>query len=241
MSISGRFDVGRPCTALPTFDTRPAVWHHTQRSPRLSRSGTFSLVPSSKDRWVAVSADDQRLITECLRGETAAFGELVRRYQERLFHTVYRMVGNADDARDVAQEAFLSAYQSLDSFKGDSLFFTWLYRIAVNTAISLKRKQRVVLSIDAARHGEPLVEPSDPSEVNRPEYALEQAEQGHRVHRALSRLSPEHRAVLVMKDMEGQKYEDMADVLGVPIGTIRSRLHRARLELREILEHDEGM
>jgi len=187
-----------------------------------------------------VSADDQRLIADCLGGNASSFGELVRRYQERLFHTVYRMVDNAEDARDVVQEAFLSAYQSLDSFKGDSLFFTWLYRIAVNTAISLKRKQRVVLSIDATRNGEPLVEPTDPSEVNRPGHAIEQAEQGRRIQQALSRLSPEHRAVLVMKDMEGQKYEDIADVLGVPIGTIRSRLHRARLELREILEKEEA-
>lgn len=184
-------------------------------------------------------ADDQRLIAECLRGATSAFGELVRRHQERLFHSVYRMVDNAEDARDVVQEAFLSAYQSLDSFKGDSLFFTWLYRIAVNTAISMKRKQRVVLSIDGGRDGEPTVDPTDPSEESQPGHALEQAEQERRVQLALSRLSPEHRAVLVMKDMEGQKYEDMAEVLDVPIGTIRSRLHRARLELREILEQDE--
>src|SRR5436309_5098721 len=99
------------------------------------------------------------------------------------------MVGNAEDAQDVVQEAFLSAYQSLDSFKGDSLFFTWLYRIAVNTAISLKRKRRVVLSIDSTRNGEPLAEPSDESEGNRPGHALERAEQEGRVQRALSRLS----------------------------------------------------
>ncbi len=187
-----------------------------------------------------MSADDQRLIGECLNGDSAAFGVLVRRYQDRLFNTVYRMVGNAEDAYDVVQEAFLNAYQSLESFKGDSLFFTWLYRIAVNTAISLKRKQRAVVSIDAGRNGEPGIEPLDPSELNRPGHALEQAEQERRVQRALSRLSPEHRAVLVMKDMEGQKYETMAEILQVPIGTIRSRLHRARLELRELLEKDEG-
>jgi RNA polymerase sigma-70 factor (ECF subfamily) len=186
------------------------------------------------------TADDQRLIAASLREDAAAFGELVRRYQDRLFHTVYRLVDNAEDALDVVQEAFLSAYQSLSSFKGDSLFFTWLYRIAVNTAISMKRKRRVVLSIDAARHREDAqVEPADTSEESRPGHALEQAEQSRRVHEALSKLSPEHRAVLVMKDMEGQKYEDMADVLGVPIGTIRSRLHRARLELRAILEQNE--
>jgi RNA polymerase sigma-70 factor (ECF subfamily) len=187
-----------------------------------------------------VSSDDQRLITECLQGSTTAFGVLVRRYQDRLYHSVYRMVDNPDDALDVVQDAFLNAYQNLDSFKGDSLFFTWLYRIAVNTAISMKRKQRVLLSIDATRNGESAIDPLDPSELSRPGHSLEQAEQERRVHQALARLSPEHRAVLVMKDMEGQKYEAMAEVLGVPIGTIRSRLHRARLELRELLEKDEA-
>ena len=186
-----------------------------------------------------MSADDQRLIAECLQGNTAAFGVLVRCYQERLYNSVYRLVENAEDAQDVVQEAFLNAYQSLDGFKGDSLFFTWLYRIAVNTAISLKRKQRATVRIDMGRNGEPLIEPLDPSEESRPGHALEQAEQGRRIREALARLSAEHRAVLVMKDMEGQKYETMAEILQVPIGTIRSRLHRARLELREVLEKSE--
>jgi RNA polymerase sigma-70 factor, ECF subfamily len=186
-----------------------------------------------------VSADDHRLIAECLKGDSAAFGELVRRYQDRLFNTVYRLVDNAEDALDVVQDAFLNAYQALDSFKGDSLFFTWLYRIAVNTAISLKRKQRVVVSMDGGRDDGAVVEPADTSEFSRPEQALEQAEQERRIQKALNQLSPEHRAVLVLKDMEGQKYETMADILQVPIGTIRSRLHRARVELRDILSKDE--
>jgi RNA polymerase sigma-70 factor, ECF subfamily len=189
--------------------------------------------------WEDVSADDQRLIAACLDGDTAAFGILIRRYQDRLYNTVYRLLDNAEDAQDVVQEAFLHAYQSLDSFKGDSLFFTWLYRIAVNTAISFKRKRRVVLSIDGTRNGEATIDPLDPSETTRPGYALEQQEQELRIQRALNQLSPEHRAVLVMKDLEGQKYEVMAEALQVPIGTIRSRLHRARLELRELLEKDE--
>jgi RNA polymerase sigma-70 factor (ECF subfamily) len=147
-------------------------------------------------------------------------------------------VDNAEDALDVVQETFLNAYQALDGFKGDALFFTWLYRIAVNTAISLKRKQRVVLSYDAARNGEG-VEPQDESEYSQPGTNLERAEEERRIQEALNRLSPEHRAVLIMKDMEGQKYEMMAEILGVPIGTIRSRLHRARAELRELLEQAE--
>jgi RNA polymerase sigma-70 factor (ECF subfamily) len=185
-----------------------------------------------------VSADDHRLIAECLKGRTAAFGELVCRYQDRLYNTVYRLLDNAEDAQDVVQEAFLSAYQSLDSFKGDSQFYTWLYRIAFNTAISLKRKQRVVLSLHTAREGGE-VEPLDGSEFSQPEHALEKVEEERRIQHALNRLSPEHRAVLIMKDMEGQKYETLAEILQVPIGTIRSRLHRARLELRELLKKEE--
>jgi RNA polymerase sigma-70 factor (ECF subfamily) len=217
-----------PDLTLPTTRKRCYFWEPPAdcRRPRSGR--------------VIVSADDNRLINECLQGDTAAFGVLVRRYQERLYNTVYRLVGNAEDSYDVVQEAFLSAFQSLNGFKGDSLFFTWLYRIAVNTAISQKRKQRAVVSIDGGRRGEPGVEPADPSEMSRPDHALEQAEDGRRVQAALARLSPEHRAVLVMKDMEGQKYEIMAEVLQVPIGTIRSRLHRARLELRELLEKGEA-
>ena len=188
-----------------------------------------------------MSADDQHLIAECLAGDAAAFGVLVRRYQERLFNTVIRLVDNPQDAHDVVQEAFLNAYQSLDGFKGDSLFFTWLYRIAVNTAISMRRKQRVSISIDSGRNGEHQIEPPDLSEQSRPGHALEQAEQERRIQIALARLSPEHRAVLVMKDMEGQKYETMAEILQVPIGTIRSRLHRARLELRQLLEQDHAI
>ena len=187
-----------------------------------------------------MSADDHHLIAACLAGDAAAFGGLVRRYQERLFNTVIRLVDNPEDANDVVQEAFLNAYQSLDGFKGDSLFFTWLYRIAVNTAISLRRKQRAAISIDANRNGSQVIDPHDPSEQNRPGYAIEQAEQRRRVQHALNRLSPEHRMVLVMKDMEGQKYETMAEILQVPIGTIRSRLHRARLELRQLLEQEEA-
>lgn len=186
-----------------------------------------------------VNPDDHRLIADCLQGRTAAFGELVRRYQDRLYHCVYRLVDNAEDAQDIVQDAFLSAYQSLDRFKGDSQFFTWLYRIAFNTSISLKRKQRVALTLQTGRDRAGTSEPLDPSESSRPEYPLEKAEQERHIQQALNRLSLEHRTVLILKDMEGQKYETMAEILQVPIGTIRSRLHRARMELRELLQREE--
>ncbi|MBY0229417.1 MAG: sigma-70 family RNA polymerase sigma factor [Gemmataceae bacterium] len=164
---------------------------------------------------------------------------MVRRHQDRLFTSVLRLVDSTEDAQDVVQEAFLHAYQALESFKGDAQFFTWLYRIAMNAAISLRRKKKPVARI-VGPDGEPVVDPADESAGNRPSDALEQAEQGSTVRRALAKLSAEHRAVLVMKDMEELKYEEMAEALGVPVGTIRSRLHRARLELREILEREEA-
>ena len=179
-------------------------------------------------------SDDQKLIADCLKGNTAAYGELVSRYQDRLYNTVLRLV-QPEDARDVVQEAFLHAYQSLHSFKGNARFFTWLYRIAVNAAISARRKRRPVQRLQPAADRNGRVDPIDPSDANRPEFAMEMAEQEKRVHGALARLSVEHRSVLVLKDMDGMKYEEIAEVLQVPIGTIRSRLHRARLELREIL------
>src|SRR5919201_112291 len=138
----------------------------TKQSRPAAAGGFFPLPPRSEGG--TVSADDRRLIAECLEGRTAAFEELVRRYQDRLYNTVYRLVDNAEDAQDVVQDAFFSAYQSLGTFKGDSQFFTWLYRIAINTAISLKRKQRVAFTIRAGRSEEGGAEPPDLSEESRP-------------------------------------------------------------------------
>jgi len=182
-----------------------------------------------------VNIDDRRLIADCLLGRTAAFGELVRRYQDRLYHAIYRVVDNSEDAFDVVQESFLNAYQSLNSFKGDSEFFTWLYRIAFNAAISLKRKRKPALSLEWDQDNKAGLEPMDDSAYSSPAANLERSEDEAVLQAALNRLSTEHRVVLVLKDLEGQKYEDIAAILDVPIGTIRSRLHRARVELRDIL------
>lgn len=186
------------------------------------------------DSW-----DDRRLIADSLSGKSAAFGALVRRYQDRLFNTVYRLLDNAEDAQDVVQESFISAYQSLGSFKGDSLFFTWLYRIAMNAAISLKRKKRAAVSLDTGSKHDLVIDPLDQSQDNQPSDAIERREDEKRLQAGLNRLSPEHRAVIVLKDLEDMRYEDIAVALDVPIGTVRSRLHRARLELREMLEKDD--
>ncbi|HEY2785977.1 MAG TPA: sigma-70 family RNA polymerase sigma factor [Fimbriiglobus sp.] len=185
-----------------------------------------------------MNADDRRLITATLAGNTAAFGDLVRRHQDRLYNAVLRVVDHAEDAADVVQDAFVNAYQALGTFKGDSELYTWLYRIAYNLAISQMRKRRPVVSLDVARGSDPTADPIDHSADTRPGEALERREDEAGLFIALARLSPEHRDVLVMKDLDGQRYEEIAVVLDVPIGTVRSRLHRARLELRQILEPD---
>lgn len=183
--------------------------------------------------------DDRRLIADCLGGRRDAFGELVSRYQARLFNAALRLVNSPEDAADVVQDAFLSAYQALPSFKGDAEFFTWLYRIAFNTAISLKRKRRPAVSLENHTR-ETGLDPDDPSEYVRPSSSIERTEDERQLRDAIARLSPEHRDALVLKDLEGMKYEEIAEVLGVPIGTIRSRLHRARLELRGLLAGSEA-
>jgi RNA polymerase sigma-70 factor (ECF subfamily) len=182
-----------------------------------------------------VSDTDRQLIAECLGGQRDAFGILVSRYQARLYNAAIRLVDNAEDAADVVQDAFLNAYQSLHSFKGDAEFFTWLYRIAFNTAISLKRKRRAAVSLDAVGP-EGGIDPDDPSDYVKPGLALERTEEERQLQEAMVRLSHEHREVLVLKDIEGMQYDEIAEILKVPIGTIRSRLHRARLELRELLQ-----
>ncbi len=182
-----------------------------------------------------MSDEDRQLIAACLAGHRDAFGEIVSRYQSRLYGAVYRLLDHADDAADVTQDAFLNAYQSLHNFKGDSEFYTWLYRIAFNTAISFKRKKRATTSLDAGGP-EHRIDPSDPSEYVRPDVALQRSENETQLLDALNRLSSEHREVLVLKDLEGMKYEEMAEILMVPVGTIRSRLHRARMELRTLLQ-----
>jgi RNA polymerase sigma-70 factor (ECF subfamily) len=203
--------------------------------------GNFRANAPSNKWHGAVNDADRRAIAECLAGHTAAFEYLVRSYQDRLFNAILRVVDNPEDALDVVQDSFLNAYQSLSSFKGDSEFYTWLYRIAFNSAVSQRRKKKPTVSLEGGRNGEPIADPPDVSEVVNPSSALERNERLNALYKALNRLSFEHRAVLVMKDLDGLKYEEIADVMGVPIGTIRSRLHRARLELRCLLSEDQDI
>jgi len=179
--------------------------------------------------------DDQYLIAACRAGRTEAFGILVHRYQDRLYPTVLRLTGCAEDAHDLLQDAFLRAYEKLSGFQGESSFYTWVYRIAVNLALSDRRKRRrSAWRFLSVRQGEPVDPQDDPKQTD-PSLPLERAERDGQIQEALNSLAPDHRAVVVLKDLDGLRYEEIAATLGVPIGTVRSRLHRARCELRERL------
>ena len=178
-------------------------------------------------------SDDAQLIDETLAGNRAAFGQLVNRYQGRLYNTLLHVVGSREEAEDVCQEAFVQAFVKLESFGGRSAFYTWLYRIAFNLSVSRRRRKRAEVSIDQHRErtGD---EPRDVGEG--PADQLLREEQVRQVRRAIEMLSDEHRAILVLREMDGCGYETIAEILELPLGTVRSRLHRARLQLREQLQ-----
>jgi RNA polymerase sigma-70 factor (ECF subfamily) len=179
-----------------------------------------------------VSSDDKQLIRQCLAGRTEAFGELVVRYQDRLCNSLFRVLGSSDDARDAAQDAFVQAFQKLKTFRGNSAFYSWLFRIALNAAATQRRRTRQKpTSIESMRETSGQT-PADPHPEAAPSHSMERAE---RQKAALAALPAEFRIPLVLKEIDGLKYQEIAEIVGCPIGTVRSRIHRARVELRQRL------
>jgi RNA polymerase sigma-70 factor (ECF subfamily) len=183
--------------------------------------------------------DDLSLVRACRAGQTEAFGDLVRRYQDRLYPTVLRLVGSPEDAQDVLQDSFIRAFEKLDLFHGESSFYTWIYRITINVALSGQRKQqsqhRPRPGPADSRSGSSFGEPVDRSRESDPAIAVERLEREQAVEAALNSLGTDHRDVIILKDFEGKRYEEISELLDIPVGTVRSRLHRARCEVRDRL------
>ena len=177
-------------------------------------------------------SDDAKLIDQTLAGRPEAFGELVLKYQDRLFNTVLHVVGHVEDARDIVQEALVQAFIKLETFRRESEFYTWLYRIAFNTAVSHRRRRRSIVPTERARE---LANLERQAGENDPVEIFDRKEKCRQVRDAIARLGEDYRAVIVLREIDGCCYETIADVLDLPIGTVRSRLHRARLQLKEQL------
>lgn len=172
---------------------------------------------------------DQQIIDRVLSGDKSAFNLLVTRYQNRLAHAVAGYIRTSDVA-DVVQEAFIKAYRSLESFKGESSFYTWIYRIAINTAKNhLQAAGRRPPSSDIDVHDSEMELGFSPlKEEETPENLLLAAEMQKVVLDAIDALSPELKQVLILREIEGKSYDELAEMLEIPIGTVRSRLFRAR-------------
>lgn len=184
---------------------------------------------------------DAEWVKRVQSGETEAYEVLVRRHQNRIFGLLFRWLGDYDDAADAAQDVFLAAFRGIGNFRGEAAFGTWLYRIATNHAKNRRkqmaaRQQRTVPLETTDSHGEnpgpaaTLAAP-DPN----PAQALEQRERERWVQQALNSLDVDEALVILMKDFQGMSYDEMAQVLQVPRGTVKSRLHRARQALKEKL------
>jgi RNA polymerase sigma-70 factor (ECF subfamily) len=206
---------------------------HTATSPPATTPGADD--PASGDR---------ALVAKAKAGDRAAFATLLRRYERRVYSVASAMLRNPDDAKDVCQDAFWKAHNALASFDGDAQFFTWMYRITVNLSIDYLRKRRgEKVEFDDARGPDEAADPTgiSPRRLGMdPGRALEDRELGAQLERALATLTPAHRAVLVLREVEGLSYQEMADVVGCSIGTIMSRLFHARKKMQASLLAQRG-
>lgn len=172
--------------------------------------------------------DQENIIARARRGDADAFEQLVVAYRDQVFRLALRMCGSEADADEVAQEAFLSAWKALPNFRGESQFSTWLYQLSTHAAIDLMRREKRQIAADITE-----VSAADPAPS--PQQQAEQAEQREIVRDAILQLAPEQREVVVLRFMEELSYEEIGAVLKLPSGTVKSRLNRAKAQLKEIL------
>ncbi len=186
--------------------------------------------------------DDKELVQRCQNGDPKAFQIIVQKYQKKLFSIAYGIVHNREDALDIVQETFLKVHRYIASFQGNSSLYTWLYRIVVNLCIDFIRKDNRAATYDyndAVRHTPtPTQEANDIpfTHISDPIQALNDKELGEQIWKAMSALSVNHRTVIILREIEGMSYEEMAQTLQCSKGTIMSRLHHARANLRKCLE-----
>ena len=184
-----------------------------------------------------MSPDDRLLVERCQAGDLSAFEPLVEKYRQRVWRLAYNVLRDREEAWDVAQDAFIRAYQALPSFRGQSAFYTWLFRIVMNLAAD-RARQRAARgrAFGTERVPEEDWERLMADQSAAPDSSAAQTENRERIMRALDTLSEDHRTIIMLSDVEGLAYREIAEVLDVPIGTVMSRLHNARKRLRQALK-----
>lgn len=186
---------------------------------------------------------DQQLVERAQRGDKKAFELLVVKYQRKLARLLSRFIRDASEVEDVTQEAFIKAYRALPSFRGDSAFYTWLYRIGINTAknylVSLGRRAPTVTGVDS-EEAEGIEEGDQLRDLNTPENQMMSRQLAETVNHALQELPEELRTAITLREIDGMSYEEIAQIMNCPIGTVRSRIFRAREAIAEQLRPQLG-
>ena len=178
--------------------------------------------------------DDKHILAQARRGELDAFEELVRRYEKRVYAIALRSAGSPEDAADITQDVFLRAWRSIESFRGDSGFSTWLFRITMNICVDHARHRQTQPQTMALTNDEDEERPiHDPAPT--PEEHLDNSELGRELAAALDEVSEEHRRIVLLRDVSGMSYTEIAEILEISEGTVKSRLARARIALRKVL------
>ena len=186
--------------------------------------------------------DDRELAARACEGRERAFRELLTRYERPVFSLVFRMVRNRETAEDVAQEAFVKAFNAIHTYNPSYRFSNWIFKIANNLAIDRLRKREIdTISIDGAPHASSAEEEQrgrldipDPGET--PDTYAENRELGSRIEVAMGRLRPEYRTAVLLRHVEGHSYQEISDIMELPLGTVKTYIHRARGELKGLLE-----
>jgi len=184
--------------------------------------------------------EESRIVQKVLRGDVNAFEKLVLEYEKNVYNIALRMTGNSEDASDMTQEAFIKAYNSLQSFRGDSKFSVWIYRIATNVCLdflrSKSRRPTVSLSVEDNDGEDVQLDVADESQS--PELLLDRQMTRDSVRRGLETLSPEYRQILLLREIQGLSYDEISQALGLEVGTVKSRIFRARKKLCAFLLQD---
>jgi RNA polymerase sigma-70 factor (ECF subfamily) len=194
-------------------------------------------------RSLTLTHSDTSLIARCQKADVAAFNEIVARYKGKIYNYVYRMIGNAEDAEDVTQEVFVRMYTNIRSFRADASLSTWLFRIAGNLCVDSFRRNKktraLVHSLDAPVAGEEDEGVGATRDVpdlsNAPETLFSRKELGAQIQAALQKLPPKLRSAVILHDVEGLAYEEIASAENIPLGTVKSRIFNGRVALREHL------
>ncbi len=197
----------------------------------------------AESRPPLAAATDQEIVARARAGEEAAYRELIRRYERPIFSLLFRMVRDRELAEDLAQETFVKALNAIESYRPEFKFSSWIFKIANNAAIDhLRRRELDTLSLDGSPHAETpeaieatALQIGDRQET--PLDAVESKELGGAIEAAIARLRPEYRSCILLRHVEGRAYEEIADILSLPLGTVKTYIHRARNELRVALAH----